>query len=212
MGDEYATGRPPTLSVEAVGTVPLDTIEIIRGSEVIYTYPPLDVASAVPSRLKIVWSGASGKGRGRQTVWDGELSIDKGRIVAESDYASNLSWQGITDRNEKSVKWRSTTSGDYKGIIVDLDVPEDAVMTLSAGPVTLSFAMKEIQPVKIIEAGGIEQRVVISRVPQGEPSSNATFKYTDNAVQKGLNAYWVKVTQNDGGMAWSSPIFINYTD
>ncbi|MFC1978528.1 DUF3604 domain-containing protein [Chloroflexota bacterium] len=212
MGDEYATGSAPTLSVEAVGTAPVDAVEIIRGSEVIYTYPPLDVFPPVRNRLKIVWSGAKVKGRGRQTVWDGGLSIDKGVIISVSDYASNLSWQGITDRNKKSVKWRSSTSGDYKGIIVDFDMPEDAVITFNAGPVELSFIMKEVRPVKVVDAGGVEQKVVISQVPREDPSANMIFSYTDEEAKKGLNAYWVKVVQCNGEMAWSSPIFINYED
>jgi hypothetical protein len=211
MGDEYTTCDAPVLCVEAVGTAPLDAVEILRGSEVIYTYPSLDESSEVLNRLKIVWSGAKVKGRGRQTIWDGGLSIDKGVIVSACEYASNLFWQGITDRSERYVKWRSSTSGDYKGIIVDLDTPQDTAITLSTGPATFSFTLREIQPKKVVEAGGIEQKVVVSKVPQEHPSRNVSFKYTDNAVQKGLNAYWVKVTQSDGGMAWSSPIFVNYT-
>ena len=59
------------------------------------------------------------------------------------------------------------------------------------------------------DAGGINQMVQIDFALE-QTSKQAQFSFTDGNIEKGVNAYWVKVTQADGNMAWSSPIYIKY--
>ena len=35
------------------------------------------------------------------------------------------------------------------------------------------------------------------------------FNFIDTGFEAGVNAYWVRVVQSDGEMAWSSPIYVN---
>ena len=61
-----------------------------------------------------------------------------------------------------------------------------------------------------IEADGIEQKVIVSRIPEKLPPNSTMFDYTDQNVEPGVHAYYVRILQSDGEKAWSSPIFINY--
>ncbi|MGC9320294.1 MAG: hypothetical protein ACP5KN_19830 [Armatimonadota bacterium] len=60
----------------------------------------------------------------------------------------------------------------------------------------------------VVEAGGIEQRVCVQRLPEGEPPLSVTFTCSDQ-LPAGSSAYWVRVTQDDGAHAWSSPVFVD---
>ncbi|MBN1682720.1 hypothetical protein JW865_04115, partial [Candidatus Bathyarchaeota archaeon] len=62
---------------------------------------------------------------------------------------------------------------------------------------------------KVVEAGGVNQRVKISTIKNDLPET-LEFAFIPK-TQKGLNAFWVRVVQSNGAMAWSSPIFINIT-
>jgi hypothetical protein len=52
--------------------------------------------------------------------------------------------------------------------------------------------------------------VEVSRIPEIEPPSHVKFEFTDEEVKAGMNPYYIRVLQNDGEKAWSSPLYINY--
>jgi len=60
----------------------------------------------------------------------------------------------------------------------------------------------------VIEAGGLGQQVTASSVPRGPRPTTAHFSYRDAFPDSGINAYWLRVIQRDGAMAWSSPIYM----
>ena len=70
--------------------------------------------------------------------------------------------------------------------------------------------MKELgsEP-KIIELGPVERRIRIRRLPEKIGRMEVEFKFIDTGFEPGVNAYWTRVVQSDGEMAWSSPIYVN---
>ena len=62
----------------------------------------------------------------------------------------------------------------------------------------------------VIEVGGVNQRVKISSLKSGKLPRNIDFTYVDKDPKPGMNAYWVRIVQADGAMAWTSPIYFEY--
>jgi hypothetical protein len=209
MGDEIILEEAPTIFIEVFGTAGLEKVELRRGLDIIHTQEILqrDVSS---NRIRITWSGARVTTRRRNTDWSGELTLDKGMIRSAEEFAFDLPWQGITEKDEQRVRWVSTTSGDFDGVILDLDAPDDAVIIFNTKSVQISFQLNQLKEPLVIDAEGLEQKVEISRISGGEPPTTVRFEYTDQEVKLGLNPYYVKVLQSDGEKAWSSPIFINF--
>ena len=60
----------------------------------------------------------------------------------------------------------------------------------------------------VFEAGGIQRRIRVFRMP--DENSHTQFKLTRRIPLKpaGDNALYVRVTQEDGHLIWSSPIYI----
>jgi len=210
MGDEFATGTVPSLDVEVIGTTHLEKVEVIRGIETIYDHPLVDRSKVVPRAFRIVWSGARVTTRRRNADWSGSLTIDKGRIVSAQEYAFDLPWDGIVGTTSKTVYWRSTTSGDLDGLIVHFDGPDDATFTFTTEPATFSFKPGDLREPLVIDAGALERKVVVTQLYAEQGPARTSFRYTDDDVCPGLNPYWVRVTQCDGEMAWSSPLFVDY--
>jgi hypothetical protein len=210
MGDEITLNQPPTVFVEAIGTTGIEKVEIARGLDIIHTHQ-LTQHDLTSSTIKIVWSGARVATRRRNTDWSGEMNIEKGKIVSAKEFAFDLPWHRIIEKTTRTVRWISTTSGDFDGIILEVEAEEDARISFNTKPVQFSFQLDQLLEPLSIEAGGIEQKVEVSLISKIEPPTHVRFEYTDQKVRPGVNAYYVKVVQSDGEKAWSSPIFVNFT-
>jgi len=210
MGAEFSAREVPPIDVEVVGTAPLETVQLLRGTEVVYSHPLVEPKPDEKALLKLVWEGARVRWRSRPTKWDGSLSLDEGRILSVEPFAIDDPAEGITEQSERLVRWRSTTSGDPDGLFLDLDIPDDALLHFEAGPATFDFRWSDLEsgPL-VVDAGGLGQQVTASLVPRGPRPERVRFTYQDESPLAGANAYWLRVIQRNAQMAWSSPIFVN---
>ncbi len=209
MGSEIICSQPPLIKVEVLGTAPLETVELRRGLEVIYSHPLAEPKEDERPLLKLVWEGARRKWRARPTIWHGSLSLQGGRILSAETFAFDSPDQGIVDQTENKISWRSSTAGDPDGLFLDLDAPEDAVLSFETEPASFTFTPADLADGPLtVEAGGLGQRVTAALVARGPRPSVVRFAYRDASATEGINAYWLRVIQRDGAMAWSSPIYV----
>lgn len=209
MGCAVQTAVPPSLHVEVAGTAALERVEIRRGLETVYSHP-LGLTGD-PRRVRIVWGGASLRGRGRHVVWDGGLAVSGARIQGVSAFAFDNPGEGVTGWGAGHVAWTSTTSGDQDGIIVALDHPEDATLTLTCPLLTLSFRAADLASGPLLrDLGGVGRFVRIDLAPVEPGPEQVAFDFTDDQAPAGEYPYYVRVIQADGHMAWSSPLYVSY--
>jgi len=210
MGAEFSAREVPPIDVEVVGTAPLETVQLLRGTEVVYSHPLVKPRPGERPLLKLVWEGARVRWRSRPTIWDGSLSLDRGRILSVETFAFDDPSEGITEQDERLVSWMSTTSGDPDGLFLDLDAPADAGLHFKTGPAAFDFRWSDLESgPRVVDAGGLGQRVTASLVPRGPRPRTVRFTYRDPSPEAGVHAYWLRVIQRNGQMAWSSPIFVS---
>lgn len=232
MGDEYATSDPPTIEVTVCGTAPLDSVELFRGLLKIYDLPL--VTEVKPSdRIQIQWEGASRKSSYSGVLWEGTITVAPGTIGSPTFMPIDRGDE-FFHIHEQSISWHTFTCGDRDGLSF-ITKNKNAALHLTCRSIPLGSiklgtnrrisaplhqadkTMLQI-PIKdltleplIIEIGPEKRRLLLKRVPQDTNPRDVTFTFLDSHFQKGTNAYWVRVTQLDGEMAWSSPIFIKKT-
>jgi hypothetical protein len=208
MGDAYSAEEPPTLRIRVAGTAPLESVEIMRNMDVAYSLPLSIVCD--PHRIRLQWSGARVKGRGRQTVWTGGAQIKGARITAVKAVAFDNPHQGITSWDEHQVHWTSTTAGDFDAVELTLDGSEKTMISVDTPPAKFRFSLSRILKKALIkDCGGVNQQF-LARLCTLQPGPlMASFEWKDPHPSLGSNAYWLRVTQEDGEMAWSSPIYVN---
>ncbi|MDW7656981.1 MAG: DUF3604 domain-containing protein [Bacillota bacterium] len=208
MGDEFVVQKQPKLQVEVLGTDEILDVEIKRGLDVVARYS--DTLARNRNRLRIVWSGVRVKSRAKKVNWNGSLSIRNGKIKNVQNFAFNQPDEMACQLSGQDLKWISSTSGDIDGIEFDLDWQENTFLAFSSQPVSFTVRIQDlINSDQTIAAGGVNQKVCIGFATL-DNAEQVNMTFTDPEIKCGVNPYWVKVTQRNGHMAWSSPIYIHY--
>jgi hypothetical protein len=211
MGDEYEAHHPPLINVKVHGTSPLHAVEVMRGTETIFRHP-----FAAPTKeqrlIKLEWMGARVKSRPKRVNWDGGLYIDKGRIVSFEEYSFDYLDQGIKKFTNQHLTWSSTTGGDSDGVILKIDASQEANISFYSNQVSIIFKPSEIgYDPQVVEVGPVNKKVKIQAITNQQLPQSLEFEVRDSEIKAGMNPYWVKVTQSDGSLAWSSPVYVEYT-
>jgi hypothetical protein len=75
MGDILrSTDEAVDFTIEALASAPIERLEIRNGLDVLEIWRPYDEA-ALGRRIRVIWEGSEYRGRGRQTIWDGECRL-----------------------------------------------------------------------------------------------------------------------------------------
>lgn len=211
MGDEGTLTEAPVFHVEAGGHCPLESIEIFDWDQSIYKE---DLLPRCQHRIRIRWSGVLYRGRGKSAKWDGMLYVADGKIVHAETYAFDRIDQGIVQHSDKYIKFTSSTSGDYDGLILDLETTDDTTLKLSTPQGTVEASVREILANGVVrDMGGLNLKVEMGPAFEDVPWDQVPeklFLTKDIALPAaaGEHAYWIKVLQNNGNAAWSSPVFV----
>lgn len=206
MGEEF-TADSPEIKVKINGTAPLHSVEFYNWEKLVHRHPFAEPSTESEKLIKVEWSGARVRSRPKVVTWDGGLAVRGGVITEFKEFAFDYPDQGIERVSETELSWVSSTGGDPDGVLLRINGDETEV-SFETGPATFKFKPKDIgyEPL-VVDAGGLNQKVKVSTIKDKLPDS-IEFTYRPE-TEKGLNAYWVRVVQADGSMAWTSPMFIN---
>ena len=206
MGAAYQANQPPEISVKVLGTAPIERVDIFRGLELVYTFPT--TTERAEDQIRVAWSGQRIRARNRLVRWDGSIEIDRGRILGVEGYAFDSPSEGIETVTEKTVSWKSVTTGDADGVVLRLDAPPETILDFKTSTLNRTVSLQEINdsPV-VVDAGGIDMKVVFERLPLGV-GGEVAFTFQEAALSTGCHPYWVRVLQTDGAKAWASPIYV----
>lgn len=207
MGDYWEASSAPKIQVKTAGTKPLESIELYRNKEMVYSYP-IYKSEPLLNKIRIEWGGARVKGRTRHTVWDGSVTVENGMIQNAECFAFDHPDQGITKQSDHHVDWVSSTSGDHDGIILTIDGDKDTRITFTTPHGMENVTLGEIfqNPIHR-DCGAVNQYYKITSYYEETGPQIVQFDWEDSCPQADRNAYWVKVTQKDGEIAWSSPLY-----
>ncbi|MCB2071310.1 MAG: DUF3604 domain-containing protein, partial [Ottowia sp.] len=123
MGDILRSpARSVTLEIDLAAGVPIERIEIRNRMQVLETWRPYQPAD-LGRRLRIIWEGSGYRGRGRQSVWDGEARLQGNRF--ERALPINL-WnldKRLEQPSPELLTWKALTTGGFGGADVLLADP-----------------------------------------------------------------------------------------
>jgi len=201
MGGDVTVTGTPEIDVTVHGTAPIREVELLRGSEQVATRSFVEGTDLV----EVAWTGARSTDRHKVQDWSGGLGLDRGRIAAVSEVGFDHPDAGVRRQRDTSLRWEASTAGNTQALRLDLDAPEDATMTIATKPVTTAVRLEDLP--HSVEAGPVGRRLTIRRTGSStQLDADTTFRDDDAPV--GKQPYYVRVTQEDGEMAWSSPVFV----
>ncbi len=213
MGGYLETSRPPIVRARIVGTGELKRLDLFRGTQLVCSYPPqADPRDLSSGNIELIWGGARNRGRNRQVIWDGELTIEGGQFKTVRGFGFDKPTDAIVAQDESRVAWRASTLGNEMGLLLEVEGQQGPRLTFTSEPVTFSLTLGALADSDLkIELDGPDQRVVVSRAQPTMGDIQGEWEWVDEGIQPGLNPYYLKVIQADGEMAWSSPVYVNFS-
>jgi hypothetical protein len=209
MGDILQSfDKDVEFTVEAHASAPIERIEIRDGLDVLETWRPYDDA-ALGRRIRVVWEGSEYRGRGRQTIWDGGATLEDNSF--ETITPLNM-WnldKKIEQTGPGTLQWTALTTGGFGGFDAVLADLKTGRFRIDTALVKCDIAVSDIGREDLVfEAGGIRRCIRIFRLPDENPHRIARLTRRITLKDKGDSALYVCVTQEDGHLVWSSPIYV----
>ncbi len=200
------------LNVELTGSAPIERLDVFVGRELIETVRPFDVAD-LGARVRLVYEGAQVRGRARTCVWDGALEVS-GNEIARAQMVNNWNLdRGIQSQDTQSVSWKAVTTGNFGAADVWLADRASGELNISTAHVSARVATQDIGLEDLVfDAGGLERRLRLMRLPDRLSQTHMAHKMRIKLKPQGDTPLFVRVTQEDGHRAWSSPIYLFKTD
>ncbi|HYY38000.1 MAG TPA: DUF3604 domain-containing protein, partial [Xanthobacteraceae bacterium] len=210
MGDIIRPGAVPMrLAAEVIGTAPIERLDVLHGAKVVHTARPFAV-SDLGRRVRVTWQGAEYRGRGRETMWQGKLTLKGNRIArfAPVNFL-NPERKVVETSPGTALAWTSVTTGNLAGIDLWLEEARRGTLTFETNIVSGEVDLATLaEDTVAFEGGGLERRISVYRLPDEDWSRQLALEHVVTFSGGADLPVYVRVTQSDGHQAWSSPIYL----
>ncbi len=209
MGDILRSSADTvTLNIEAIAQAPIERIEVRNGTEVIKIlrgYTKQDLGE----RIRVIWSGAEYRGRGRETHWTGRARFGNARILRTRKINAWNREHAFDQHGSDSITWEAVPTGNFGGFDAWIDPRQQGNLHIvtNLGSMKLPLADIGLEDI-VMDAGGLERSIRVFRLPETNPHREIRAEVEMPLNSVGDNPLWVCVTTEDGFQAWSSPIFV----
>jgi hypothetical protein len=210
MGDIIRPGTSTMqLSAAVIGSAPVERVDVLEGKNVVHSVRPF-TASGLGRRVRVLWQGAEYRGRGRETLWQGRLSLKGNRIARFAPVNFLNPERKVTETKPgEALSWSSVTTGNLAGIDLWLEDAQRGTLKVETNVVSgaVDLSLLADQPVAF-DGGGLDRRLTIYRLPEADWSARVSL---DRSIvfsgDTDLPVY-IRVTQSDCHQAWTSPIYL----
>jgi hypothetical protein len=208
MGDVVQAEGEVVLEVEAAGSAPLERIVVFNGKTPIATHRGY-TRDQLGRRIRVLFEGAEYRGRGREVLWRGHARLDGNRFErARSINLFNADKPLRLAADGSRVELDTVTTGNSSGFDLWLAEPDAGEIAIQTDVASARIRIAEIGLEDVIvDAGGLGRRLRLFRLPDTNPTWSMRFEQPV-ALQAGDNPLYVRLTQEDGHQAWSSPIYL----
>lgn len=209
MGDILRSGDDEvTFRIDAHASSPIERIDIRNGLETLEVFRPY-AEEDLGRRIRILWEGSEYRGRGRETVWDGHAELSGNTF----ENLKPINRYNLDKKFEQTapgrIEWGALTTGGFGGFDAYLADPVAGMLKIDTELVKEEIAIADIGRDEMIFAnGGIDRRIRIFRLPDENPNRVITLERRVKIRADRDNAFYVRITQEDGHFIWSSPIYI----
>jgi hypothetical protein len=197
-----------TFAVEALASVPIERMEIRNGLQTLETVRPY-ADKELGRRIRVIWEGSEYRGRGRQTYWDGSAELSGNRF----ERLRPINWYNLDKKFEQTaptqLRWTALTTGGFGGFDAWLADANAGTLAIDTALVKCKMPIAEIgRDDRVFEAGGIKRQIRVFRLPEENPHRTLKLERRIKLRAEADNALYICLTQEDGHLVWSSPIYI----
>ena len=232
MGRElsFCAGRDIAVSVKGWDTV--DKVEVLKNNRVIFRDFPVDNqpgsslwSAPVIVRLELGWGPWAALGMPRICDWEINVRINGGKLIDfqpcfQSGPLDEKRRNLVTGKSANGFKLRAYTSRlqafaerATNAVVLKIQGDPDTELVLDItrpGAQKVSRKLSELlKSNEVVFTGPFpDESLIIHRVvPLAKASTSFTFRDEDSGARD--DWYYVRVTQTNGQLAWSSPIWVD---
>ena len=101
------------------------------------------------------------------------------------------------------------TTGNFVGFDTWLSDSRSGDLVIETGHASGRITLAELGPdAVVLDAGGLERQIRVGRLPNACRQDRLSHRIDVDLKPVGDNPIWVRVTTEDGFVAWSSPIYL----
>ena len=197
------------LKLNVEGTAPIEKIEIYDGLKLIKVLKTFE-KNFLKKRIRITCAGQNYRGRGRLVNWDCKAILESGKI---KQFKGINFWNPNRQPkkiNLNSIEWKTVTTGGSSS--VDIWVTEEAFLKnliLENNFKDIKLNLKDVDKSPIqYDFGGMDIRLVIETLPEKLIECSVNEIFPIKLISNKQSRIYIKVIQEDGHQAWSSPMYI----
>ncbi len=232
MGSELPFTDQRRIAVEVEGWDTVEKVEIIKNNQVIHREHPVDSAPGanpfarpVVVRLEYGWGPWASLGIPRICDWKIDTKVEGGKILELMPGFQS----GPLDEDRRNRIEGSTAGGfELTSYTSRLDAfaerPTNLVALRIAGGPETRITLNVTQPTamtvsktlaellasnEVAFTGPFPDESIILHRPVAEANLGCSFGVTDTGDGSRDDWYYVRVTQRNGQLAWSSPVWVN---
>ncbi len=196
------------LSVSAETTSPIERIEIYNGKELIETRRPYHPAD-VGARIRILWEGAEYRGRFREVIWDGSAEVT-GNTIVGAEPVNFLNRDKVLRQEGNTLSWKALTTGNFGGVDIRLQDADSGRITFETPLVQFDLAVSDFTADDLMfdQSDRLPRFVKVYRLPETLETRSMRFSTRIDLKDVGDNPIYIRLTQEDGTRAWTSPIYV----
>ncbi|HRD75134.1 MAG TPA: DUF3604 domain-containing protein [Hyphomicrobiaceae bacterium] len=200
------------LVIDVVGSAPIERVDVFDATKLIETYRPFS-DSDLGARIRLLYQGAEYRGRARTTIWDGVLELEANGIASASVLNNWNLDRGIQKQSRTSLEWKAVTTGNFGGIDIRLEAAREGRLAFETAHCQGILVLAQIGlEDRTFEGGGLDRAVRFYRLPDRMSERRVTLRRKIRLSDTGDTRLYVRVTQEDGHRAWSSPIYLYRSD
>ena len=198
-----------TLNVDMRAAAPIERLDIFNGKELVETirpYSPQDLGN----RVRVIWQGAAYRGRFRQVIWDGSARLSGNRIESARPINFFNRDKTLEQRGDSELAWRALTTGNLGGFDMWVSDAQAGRLAIETPLVEADLALSDIgyEDAVFDRSATLERKLRVYRLPAENPHRSMTLSREIKLKDTGDNIIYIRLTQEDGTLAWSSPIYV----
>ena len=127
------------LNFDATGSAPLERVEVMDGGKVIETIRPNPPTLGEIRTLRLVWTGAQYRGRGRNMKWKGKVSITGNQIESFDPVNFWSPEQQPKQTEADEIEFEGITAGNQQGLIIHLRDASNGHLSFSSNQINFEL-------------------------------------------------------------------------
>jgi hypothetical protein len=198
--------RHAGFSFELLAATPIERVDILNRGRLVERWRPYAPAD-LGRRIRILVEGSEYRGRGRETRWNGSLTL-AGNAWRDVTPINRFNLDRRFDPRPDGLDFEAVTTGGFAGVEARLDDAEAGTLSIRTNLASAEIPLRDIgYEDRVWEAGGLGRRIRAFRLPDVNPHRAAAQSRRVALTPAADNAFYIRATFEDGNVLWSSPIY-----